>query len=136
MEFVKRHRMIHGCDNMKELIEKKVLSRNWSFNEISDLRNTISLICNDIYSEMSLIEKFKIIDELRIKEDYVGKYFSDVMKEMVYASLQIQIADTIKSLLNTATVNFGGNKNEVSENGLGGESNQERSADEKKENGK
>tara|TARA_Y100001938_G_scaffold151104_1_gene246061 strand:+ start:3168 stop:3554 length:387 start_codon:yes stop_codon:yes gene_type:complete len=128
--------MIHGCDNMKELIEKKVLSRNWSFNEISDLRNTISLICNDIYSEMSLIEKFKIIDELRIKEDYVGKYFSDVMKEMVYASLQIQIADTIKSLLNTATVNFGGNKNEVSENGLGGESNQERSADEKKENGK
>tara|TARA_Y100001937_G_C6972136_1_gene263795 strand:- start:213 stop:623 length:411 start_codon:yes stop_codon:yes gene_type:complete len=136
MEFVKRHRMIHGCDNMKELIEKKVLSRNWSFNEISDLRNTISLICNDIYSEMSIIEKFKIIDELRIKEDYVGKYFSDVMKEMVYASLQIQIADTIKSLLNTATVNFGGNKNEVSENGLGGESNQERSADEKKENGK
>ena len=128
--------MIHGCDNMKELIEKKVLSRNWSFNEISDLRNTISLICNDIYSEMSLIEKFKIIDELRIKEDYVGKYFSDVMKEMVYASLQIQIADTIKSLLNTATVNFGGNKNEVSENGLGGESNQERPADEKKENGK
>ncbi len=136
MEFVKRHRMIHGCDNMKELIEKKVLSRNWSFNEISDLRNTISLICNDIYSEMSLIEKFKIIDELRIKEDYVGKYFSDVMKEMVYASLQIQIADTIKSLLNTATVNFGGNKNEVSENGLGGESNQERPADEKKEDGK
>jgi uncharacterized ion transporter superfamily protein YfcC len=136
MEFVKRRRMIHGCDNMKELIEKKVLSRNWSFNEISDLRNTISLICNDIYSEMSLIEKFKIIDELRIKEDYVGKYFSDVMKEMVYASLQIQIADTIKSLLNTATVNFGGNKNEVSENGLGGESNQERPADEKKEDGK
>ena len=128
--------MIHGCDIMKELIEKKVLSRNWSFNEISDLRNTISLICNDIYSEMSLIEKFKIIDELRIKEDYVGKYFSDVMKEMVYASLQIQIADTIKSLLNTATVNFGGNKNEVSENGLGGESNQERPADEKKEDGK
>ena len=128
--------MIHGCDNMKELIEKKVLSRNWSFNEISDLRNTISLICNDIYSEMSLIEKFKIIDELRIKEDYVGKYFSDVMKEMVYASLQIQIADTIKSLLNTATVNFGGNKNEVSEGSMGGKPNQERPADEKKEDGK
>ena len=128
--------MIHGCDLLKELIEKKVLSRNWTFNEISDLRNTIALICNDIYSEMSLIEKFKIIDELRIKEDYVGKYFSDVMKEMVYASLQMQVADTIKSLLNTATVNFGGNKNEVSENGLGGESNKERPADEKKEDGK
>ena len=68
---------------LKELIEKKVLSRNWTFNEISDLRNTISVICNDIYSEMSLIEKFKIIDEFRIKEDYVGKYFNDVMKEMV-----------------------------------------------------
>ena len=131
MEFVKRHRMIHGCDNMKELIEKKVLSRNWSFNEISDLRNTISLICNDIYSEMSIIEKFKIIDELRIKEDYVGKYFSDVMKEMVYASLQIQIADTIKSLLNTATVNFGGNKNEVSERDVGGKSHKKRTTDEK-----
>ncbi len=121
---------------LQELIEKKVLGRNWTFNEISDLRNTIALICNDIYSEMSLIEKFKIIDDIRIKEDYVGKYFNDVMKEMVYASLQIQVADTIKSLLNTATVNFGGNKNEVSENGLGGESNQERPSNEKKKDGK
>ena len=121
---------------LKELIEKKVLSRTWTFNEISDLRNTISVICNDIYSEMSLIEKFKIIDEFRIKEDYVGKYFNDVMKEMVYSSLQIQIAETIKLLLNTATIDFGGNKNEVSENGLGRESNKERPSDEKKKDGK
>ena len=121
---------------MEELIKKKVLSKNWTFNEISDLRNTLNVICGDIYSEMSLIEKFKIIEDLRIKDDYVGKYFNDVLKEMVYASLQLQVADIIKSLLSTATVNFGGNNNEISENGLGGESNQERSADEKKKNGK
>ena len=43
-----------------------------------------------------------------------------------------EIAGIIREMLNTATVNFGGNNNEISENGLGGESNKKRSADEKK----
>ena len=42
------------------------------------------------------------------------------------------MAEVVKQMLNSATVNFGGNNNEISENGLGGESNKERPADEEK----
>ena len=64
-----KHRMIHGFDIMKALIEKKVLAKNWTFNEISNLAETINLISNDIYSEMTLIERFKMVEDLRIKRN-------------------------------------------------------------------
>ena len=118
---------------MKELIEKKVLGRNWTFNEISNLNDTVANLSQDIYSEMTLIEKFKLVQDLRIKEDYVGAYFEDVLKLTVMTVLNGEIAMTIKQLLNGATINFGGNTNEVSEGSMGGKPHQERSADEKKD---
>tara|TARA_R100000353_G_scaffold50505_1_gene40026 strand:- start:3734 stop:4114 length:381 start_codon:yes stop_codon:yes gene_type:complete len=121
---------------MKELIKKKVLSRNWTFNEIADLKSTIALICNELSEELTLMERFTLANEVRIKESYVGMELYHVLGDIVYTSLQVQVAETIKELLNTATINFGGNTNEISENGLGGKSNQKRSADEKKEDGK
>ena len=125
--------MIHGFDIMKGLIEKKVLAKNWTFNEISNLAETINLISNDIYSEMTLIERFKMVEDLRIKETYVGQLYTDVLREMVQLSLKAEVAGTIKQLLNTATVNFGGNKNEISERSLGGKPHKERTTDEKKD---
>jgi len=121
---------------MKDLIKKKVLSRNWSFNEIADLSGTITSLCNDLAEELTLMEKFKLANEVRIKESYVGMELYQVLGDIVYTSLKLEVAETIKELLNTATINFGGNTNEISENGLGGKSNQKRSADEKKEDGK
>ena len=117
---------------MKELIEKKVLGRNWTFNEISNLNDTVANLSQDIYSEMTLIEKFKLVQDLRIKEDYVGAYFEDVLKLTVMTVLNGEIAMTIKQLLNGATINFGGNTNEVSEGSMGGKPHQERPANEKK----
>ena len=58
---------------MNDLIKKKVLSRNWSFNEIADLKKTIEGIATDIYEEMKLMEKFDLIREIRIKETYIGE---------------------------------------------------------------
>ena len=117
---------------MKELIEKKVLGRNWTFNEISNLNDTVANLSQDIYSEMTLIEKFKLVQDLRIKEDYVGAYFEDVLKLTVMTVLNGEIAMTIKQLLNGATINFGGNTNEVSEGSMGGEPHKERPSNEKK----
>ena len=117
---------------MKELIEKKVLSRNWTFNEISNLNDTVADLSQDIYSEMTLIEKFKLIQDLRIKEDYVGAYFEDVLKLTVMTVLNGEIAMTIKQLLNGATINFGGKDNEVSERSVGGKPHKERTTNEKK----
>jgi len=117
---------------MKELIKKKVLSKNWTFNEIADLKSTIAIICNDLAEELTLMEKFNLANEVRIKESYVGMELYDVLGDIVYNTLQLQVAETIKELLNTATISFGGNNNEISTNGLVGKPNKKRTANEKK----
>ena len=117
---------------MNEIIKQKVLAKNWTFNEIADLNRTIENLATDVYEEMKLIERFDLIREIRIKETYVGEVFEDVMKQTVLTSLRAEVADTVRNMLNNATVNFGGNKNEVSERSVVGESNEDRSSTTKK----
>ena len=118
---------------MNDKIKQKVLARNWSFNEIANLNQTIESLATDTYEEMKLIERFELIREIRIKETYVGEVFEDVMKQTVLIALRAEVANTVRNMLNNATVNFGGNKNdEVSERSLVGESNEERSSTTKK----
>ena len=118
---------------MNDIIKQKVLAKSWTFFEISNLKETIESLANDIYGEMKLIERFDLIREIRIKEEYIGECFEDVMRVAVMLSLKAEVADTIRNMLNNATVNFGGNKNdEVSERSLVGESNEERSSTTKK----
>ena len=118
---------------MNDKIKQKVLARNWSFNEIANLNQTIESLATDTYEEMKLIERFELIREIRIKETYVGEVFEDVMKQTVLIALRAEVANTVRNMLNNATVNFGGNKNdEVSERSVVGESNEERSSATKK----
>ena len=117
---------------MNDIIKQKVLAKNWSFNEIADLKQTIESLATDVYEEMKLIERFDLIREIRIKESYVGEVFEDVMKQTVMTSIRAEVADTVRNMLNNATVNFGGNKNEISERSVVGESNEERSSTTKK----
>jgi len=117
---------------MEDLIRKKVLSKNWTFAEISNLSVTVLALSSDIYGEMKLIEKYQLVHELRIKEDYVGMVFEDLLKETVMTVLSGEVAQIIRELLNTATISFGGNNNEISERSMGGESHKERPANEKK----
>ncbi len=117
---------------MKELIKKKVLARNWTFNEIANINSTITLICNELSEELTLMEKFNLANEVRINESYVGMELYHVLGDIVYTSLEVLAAETIKELLNTATINFGGNNNEISERSVGRESHKERPTNEKK----
>ena len=117
---------------MKELIKKKVLGKNWTFNEISNLNETVTVLSNDIYSEMTVIEKFKLVHDLRIKDEYVGMHFDELLKETVMIVLSGEVAQTIRELLQGATISFGGNNNEISERSVGGKSHKERPTNEKK----
>ena len=117
---------------MKEMIKAKVLSKQWTFTEISNLKETIDSLCSELYSEMTFIERFQLIRETRINEVFVGQTYEDSMREAVKITLSGEIAETIRSMLGEATVNFGGNKNEISEGSLGGEPHQERPTNEKK----
>lgn len=117
---------------MKEMIRAKVLSKQWTFTEISNLKETIDSLCAELYSEMTFVERFQLIREVRINDIFVGQTYEDCMREAVKITLSGEIAETIRSMLGEATVNFGGNKNEISEGSLGGEPHQERSTNEKK----
>jgi hypothetical protein len=117
---------------MKEMIRAKVLSKQWTFTEISNLKETIDLLCSELYSEMTFVDRFQLIRETRIQEIYVGQTYEDCMREAVKITLSGEIAETIRLMLGEATVNFGGNKNEIPEGSLGGEPHQERPTNEKK----
>ena len=117
---------------MKEVIELKVKARSWTFNEISNLMVTIESLSNEIYSEMNLIERFDMIKETKINDSMVGYYYSDVLREMCLTHIKAEVAGTIKNMLNTATVNFGGIKNEISESSLVGKPSEKRKTNEKK----
>ena len=117
---------------MKEVIELKVKASSWTFNEISNLMVTIESLSNEIYSEMNLIERFDMIKETKINDSMVGYYYSDVLREMCLTHIKAEVAGTIKNMLNTATVNFGGIKNEISESSLGGKPSEKRKTNEKK----
>ena len=116
---------------MDELIINKVLSKDWTFQEIAQLHGTIDSLSNEIVSEISLRERFDLIKELRIKDDHVGMPIEQVISELVLVSVKVEVAEKIRIMLNKATVNFGGNKNEVSERNVGGKSHKKRTTDEK-----
>ena len=130
--YVLRHKNKHGCDIMIDEIKRKVLERDWTFNEISNLKVTIESLSKTIYLEMKLQERFELIREVRINENLVGHTFEHVMREGVMTTLQGEVAGIIREMLNTATVKFGGNNNEISERSLGGKPHKKRTADEKK----
>tara|TARA_E500000318_G_scaffold85519_1_gene81582 strand:+ start:191 stop:562 length:372 start_codon:yes stop_codon:yes gene_type:complete len=117
---------------MKEVIELKVKARPWTFNEISNLMVTIEDLSNEIYSEMNLIERFDMVKETKINDSMVGYYYADILREMCLTHIKAEVAGTIKNMLNTATVNFGGINNEISESSLGGKPPEKRKTDEKK----
>ena len=116
---------------IKDLIQAKVLAKDWTFTEISNLKQTIETLSNSLYSEMSLNERFQLIREVRINDGYVGSVFEDAMRDAIMASLQGEVAGIIREMLNGATVNFRGQTNEISERSVGGKSHQERTTNEK-----
>tara|TARA_Y100001938_G_scaffold142438_1_gene213681 strand:+ start:203 stop:580 length:378 start_codon:yes stop_codon:yes gene_type:complete len=116
---------------IKDLIQAKVLAKDWTFTEISNLKQTIETLSNSLYSEMSLSERFQLIREVRINDGYVGSVFEDAMRDAIMASLQGEVAGIIREMLNGATVNFRGQTNEISERSVGRKSHQERTTNEK-----
>jgi hypothetical protein len=118
---------------MKELITKKVLGKSWTFNEISDLTTTITSLSEEVWQEMTLVERIDLVRDVRINENLVGWDFEHAIREVVLTSLKGEIAEIIKNMLSNATIDFGGNKNEISERSMGGKPHKERSTDEEKD---
>ena len=109
------------------------MAKSWTFNEISDLAATIKVLSEEVWSEMTLLERIDLVRDIRINENLVGWDFEHAIREVVLTSLKGEIAEVIKNMLSKATINFGGNNNEISERSMGGESHQKRTSDEEED---
>ena len=125
--------LLWGGTMNKDMIRLKVLSRGWTFAEISNLKETINYICEEVYNESTITERFEIVRDLKINDVFIGKTFEDAFREAIKIQLSGDIAGVITEMLGEATINFGGNKNEISERSVGGESHSQRSTNEKKD---
>ena len=65
----------------RKVIEALVKSRTWSFVEISNMKNTINTLCDEIYNESKLIDRFELIRDVTITERFVGFSFEDCIRE-------------------------------------------------------
>jgi len=117
----------------REMIRLKVLSKAWTFAEISNLKETINYICEEVYNESTITERFELVRDLKINDVFIGKSFEDAFREAIKIQLSGEIAGVITEMLGEATINFGGNKNEISERSVGGEPHTQRTTDEKKD---
>ena len=118
-------------EEIGELIKEKILKRVWSFEQISNLKETVKSISSEIYSELPISKRVIMIREVRINEDCLGMSIEDTIRNIGLTYLNGEIALVVKEMLSKATVDFGGNKNEISERSMGGKSHKERPADEK-----
>ena len=109
------------------------MAKSWTFNEISDLTVTIKVLSEEVWSEMTLLERIDLVRDIRINENLVGWDFEHAIREVVLTSLKGEIAEVIKNMLSKATINFGGNNNEISERSMGGEPHQKRTSDEEED---
>ena len=118
----------------RKIIETLVKSRTWSFAEISNMKITIETLCDEIYNESKLIDRFEMIREVTINEKFIGYSFEDCIREATKIKLSGDIAEAITEMLGEATISFdnGGNENEISEGSMGGKPHKERTTDEKK----
>ena len=123
-------------NKINEYIRESVLKREWTVAELTNISQAVSMITDEVYGVLNTTEKFSLLREYRIREDYLGMYFDEAIKQVVVTVLKSQVATVINSLLGKAKVDFnlGGEINEISERSMGGESHKERSADEKKDN--
>ena len=94
----------------RKVIEALVKSRTWSFVEISNMKNTINTLCDEIYNESKLIDRFELIRDVTITERFVGFSFEDCIREATRMKLSGDIA----------------------ERSVGGKSHKKRTTDEKK----
>ena len=118
-------------EEIAELIKEKILKRVWSFEQISNLKETVKSISSEIYSELPISKRVIMIREVRINEDSLGRSIEDTIRYIGLTYLNGEIALVVKEMLSKATIDFGGNKNEISERSMGGKSHKERPADEK-----
>ena len=116
---------------IEEKIKEMLNEKEWTLAELQDMKGLVSEFSDKIYGEMDAKEKLELIWEAPITNVQQAN-FGRLFYYMVVGKISEEVALVLKKLLMNANVNFnGGNKNEVSEGSMGGQSLEERPSDEK-----
>ena len=116
---------------INEKVKEKLKGRTWTFQEISNINDVISTISNELYDDLNTKEKIDMVWD-SIVDDNSGLLFGELFQNLVMIQLDAKIADTIKTELQTANVNFKrDDKNEVSKRRMGRKPLEERTTNEK-----
>ena len=116
---------------INEKVKEKLKGRTWTFQEISNINDVISTISNELYDDLNTKEKIDMVWD-SIVDDNSGLLFGELFQNLVMNQLDAKIADTIKTELQTANVNFKrDDKNEVSKRSMGRKPLEERTTNEK-----
>jgi len=116
---------------IEEKVKQRLNQKQWTLAELQDMVGLVSVFSDEIYSEMNAKEKLDMVWEEPINNVQQAN-FGRLFYHIVIAKISEEVAVVLKKLLMNANVNFnGGNKNEVSEGSMGGQSLEERSSDEK-----
>ncbi len=117
---------------VEKIVKDKLKRKAWSFSEITKVDTLILEIQEKVYDELDSKEKLDLIWDMSLDYEFTkSTLFGELFQAMVNDKLYELIAESIKKELETATVEFKVNKNEVSKRSLGGKPHKERSANEK-----
>ena len=94
---------------MKKKIDEIILGREWNFSDISNMKETITSIFQELYSNMTATEKLDIVWDTDV--EFTGN-FGEGFYKLLEISLTAEIAGRINELLKEATVSFN-KENEV-----------------------
>tara|TARA_R110002020_G_scaffold23960_3_gene79272 strand:- start:1189 stop:1563 length:375 start_codon:yes stop_codon:yes gene_type:complete len=117
---------------VEKIVKDKLKGKSWSFSEITKVDTLILEIQEKVYDELDSKEKIDLIWDMSLDYDFnKSTKFGALFQAMVNDKLYELIAETIKKELETATIEFKVNKNEVSKRSVGGKSHKTRAPDEK-----
>ena len=121
-----------GSDIMiEEKVREMLNQKQWTLAELQDMKGLVSIFSDEIYGELDAKEKLDMVWEEPINNVEQAN-FGRLFYYMVIGKISEEVAIVLKKLLMNANVNFnGGNKNEVSEGSMGGQSLEERPSNEK-----
>jgi hypothetical protein len=122
---------------VEKIVKDKLKGKSWSFSEITKVDTLIVEIQEKVYDELDSKEKIDLVWDMSLDYDFnKSTKFGALFQAMVNDKLYELIAETIKKELETATIEFKVNKNEISKRSVGGKPHKERAPNEKTDSNK
>ena len=120
------HNQRCGDNMLRDKIKEQLRGKTWTFQEITSIAEVVDGLMNMCYSDLNAQEKLDLIWNV----EHDGVVFGQFFQRLVQETMTQEIAKIVKEELESATIEFKVNKNEVSEGSVGGKSHKKRTTDE------